>query len=127
MENIFKGWDYINALFLLMKEITPSGLIAPKYIYRGITKRHFTSSTVLDSYLKNHPKEEKEIEEKWLSGLNKLKNPMDKQEFYYKELYEKFCEEYKNEEKDNKTLEKLRRIVQNPLFSCIKPEYILFR
>ena len=122
MKNISKGWEYINALFQLLQEKNPSSLIAPKYIYRGITKRHFTSSTVLDSYLNDHSSEKKEIEEKYSSELEKLKNPIDKQKIYYKELYETIHKEYNASKRG--TIKKLRDIIKNPRFSCVKPEYI---
>ena len=120
MENIFKGWEYINVLFLLMQKLSPKSLIAPKYIYRGITKRHFTSSTVLDSYLLEHPKEKEEIDDKYSIELENLNSPKDKQTFYYKVLCKKLCAEFKEEEK----IDNLVNILQGQLFSCIRPEYI---
>lgn len=122
MKNIFKGWEYINALFQLMQENNPTSLIAPKYIYRGITKRHFTSSTVLESYLIEHPKEKKEIEDTYSSELEKLNDSIDKQKLYYGALYQKIYNEYKSSKRN--TIDKLRDIVRNPLFYCVKPEYI---
>lgn len=42
------GWEYISAIFSYFRDIAflkeRTSHIAPKYIYRGITRRYFTES-----------------------------------------------------------------------------------
>lgn len=44
----FLGWEYISAVFCYFRDLVSHketySHIAPKYIYRGITKRYFTES-----------------------------------------------------------------------------------
>ena len=45
MENAIKGWQYISAIFQRMIDlIEKENLIEPQLIYRGITRRYFSSS-----------------------------------------------------------------------------------
>lgn len=61
METVYKGWQYINALFnYLYKEaqIYRTGhLVAPRFVFRGITQRHFTSSYKIKNFLKGNRSE----------------------------------------------------------------------
>lgn len=56
---IVNGWEYINAIFnvLIVKSDENECLTAPNYIFRGITKRWFTTSTLIDDDKKNIIKE----------------------------------------------------------------------
>ena len=48
---IQKGWNYISAIFkvLLVKSNANDSLIEPHYIFRGITKRWFSTSTLIEN------------------------------------------------------------------------------
>lgn len=52
MDDYFEGWKYINAVFTLFEEKAKCRIkdshIVPRYIFRGITKRFFTESTILN-------------------------------------------------------------------------------
>ena len=51
------GWDYISAIFYyfenLVKNRNPKSHIAPKFIYRGISRRYYTESRVLENLMKD--------------------------------------------------------------------------
>ncbi len=53
------GWEYISALFCYFKDLVSEkereSHIAPKYIYRGISKRYFTESLRLENIVKDIP------------------------------------------------------------------------
>lgn len=47
MENTIKGWQYISAIFQRMLDsFERDCLIEPLFIFRGITRRYFSSSKV---------------------------------------------------------------------------------
>lgn len=52
METTKLGWKYISAIFqvILDKSEERDSLIEPQYIFRGITKRWFTTSTLIKRY-----------------------------------------------------------------------------
>lgn len=52
MENTIKGWQYISAIFQRMLDsFERDCLIEPLFIFRGITRRYFSSSkTTLTDY-----------------------------------------------------------------------------
>lgn len=48
MKTSIKGWRYITAIFQYLEEnrdLMPKSILEPHYIFRGISKRHFTSSS----------------------------------------------------------------------------------
>lgn len=53
--DIFIGWSYIKALFDCLHEISDKKkrdqMVTPRYIFRGITQRHFSSSREIYNYL----------------------------------------------------------------------------
>lgn len=52
----FQGWKYINAIFNVFQKKTISyrnSHIAPRYIYRGISKRFFTESKKINGLIEN--------------------------------------------------------------------------
>lgn len=55
MEIAFEGWRYINALFQGLwapyNEYNKGRLVSPRFVFRGVTQRHFTSSEVIRKYL----------------------------------------------------------------------------
>lgn len=52
------GWEYISAIFCYFQDYILRGNcklhIAPKYIYRGISKRYFTESVLLNDIIKSY-------------------------------------------------------------------------
>ena len=56
MENAIKGWQYISAIFQRMIDlIEKENLIEPQLIYRGITRRYFSSSNSITELLNKEP------------------------------------------------------------------------
>ena len=56
MENTIKGWQYISAIFQRMLDsFERDCLIEPLFIFRGITRRYFSSSKSINEYLQLHP------------------------------------------------------------------------
>lgn len=48
MENTIKGWQYISAIFQRMLDsFERDCLIEPLFIFRGITRRYFSSSNII--------------------------------------------------------------------------------
>lgn len=81
------GWEYISAIFSYFRDIAflkeRTSHIAPKYIYRGITRRYFTESECIRNILKEY-KEKKcvtfnnvditnELREDCIATLSKFK------------------------------------------------------
>lgn len=71
----FEGWKYISALFDFFQEEslnrTIDSHIAPRYIYRGISKRHFTESKCIAEFLneiKEAFKKERDKDFKYISS-----------------------------------------------------------
>lgn len=61
-------------------------MVTPRYIFRGITQRHFTSSSVITKYLDENPQEMNRLLHKELNNVKfKEKDKRDAQERYYKE------------------------------------------
>lgn len=54
MESLIEnGWNYISAIFqVLLNKSKEKSLIEPQYIFRGITKRWFSTSTLIDNNIK---------------------------------------------------------------------------
>ena len=130
MENLFKGWEYINALMQTLQEQTKNTIIAPRYIFRGITQRHFTSSSYIQERLSN---DRKLLKKYWDELLRKHKSTMDQymeptpkiQFKYYKEL----CHIIKNDLSDKAKKHPhsfLRTMLSDRLedYQCVHPEYI---
>ena len=59
--DIFIGWSYVKALFdclqIMSDKVKKDQIVTPRYIYRGITQRNFTSSFIIVKYLEEHPEE----------------------------------------------------------------------
>lgn len=119
MENLFKGWEYINALLQFIKKNSEKKcrVIAPRYIFRGITQRHFTSSVCISSEITESRKKittldapnrsvQDEVKECYTNYYNKLHSN------YYKDLCVKAPEIY------------LEKVTKNRYFKLTKPEYI---
>ena len=113
MENTIKGWQYISAIFQRMLDsFERDCLIEPLFIFRGITRRYFSSSKSINEYLQLHPN---------LDIANKnMPNP---QEFLYKKFYNEFIREYK-ELKNVSPLDTLEHLMKCDNYKYTVPEYI---
>lgn len=90
MENAIKGWQYISAIFQRMIDlIEKENLIEPQLIYRGITRRYFSSSNSITELLNKEPD----------FIINNIHNRTEKDDSHqaYKILYNKFYQRYKDE------------------------------
>lgn len=113
------GWEYINALFCYFRDLVSEkeriSHIAPKYIYRGISKRYFTESLRLEILDKDINDKKKIIE---VDGIN-LKKPLKKD--IVKSLKE--CEAKQdndnNSEEGCRTSEKLYKYLYDKLKTYI--------
>lgn len=86
MKNIFQGWEYINALLTILKEEQEKneGIIAPKYIYRGIRRTYLDndqdlSKKISDRYFEEKPKDASNNKIDNVGLLQKLMNDSDYQ------------------------------------------------
>lgn len=119
MENLFKGWEYINALLQFIKKNSEEKckVIAPRYIFRGITQRHFTSSVCISNEIVRSRKNitvhddpnrsvEDEVKDCYTDYCNKLHSN------FYKDLCVKAPQNY------------LEEVTKDRYFELTKPEYI---
>lgn len=138
--DIFIGWSYVKALFDCLQEMSEkvkaNQMVTPRYIFRGITQRHFTSSSVITRYLDENPQEMNRLLHKELNNVQfKEKDKKTAQEKYYKEKHNQMLRLIcgKTYHDKSKALELLREIVglsdnenneKNVLFELVKPRYI---
>lgn len=139
--NIFIGWSYVKALFDCLQEMSEkvkaNQMVTPRYIFRGITQRHFTSSPVITKYLDENPQEMNELlNNKDLNNVEFRKKDKKKAQkrFYlekHKQMLRLICAQTFHDK--DKALDLLRDIVglkdyknneKNKLFELIKPRYI---
>ena len=119
MENLFKGWEYINALLQFIKKNSEEKckVIAPRYIFRGITQRHFTSSVCISNEVARSRKNitvlddpnrsvQDEVKDCYTDYCNKLLSN------HYKDLCVKAPQNY------------LEEVTKDRYFELTKPEYI---
>lgn len=140
--DVFIGWAYIKALFdclhEMSKKVKSNQMVTPRYIFRGITQRHFTSSSDISKYLDENPQETssllcKEPDNGKFTQKQKRKAEVRFYEEKHSEMLryigERACHDQSN------ALELLRTIVgltqgkddtanANELFEWIKPRYI---
>lgn len=138
--DIFIGWSYVKALFDCLQEMSEKvktdQLITPRYIFRGITQRHFTSSASISRYLNENP-----MEINRLLGRNtdnekfKYKDRCKAEKRFYQEKHDQMLRLVggKAYHDKGKALELLREIVgltnlekneKNEIFDLIKSRYI---
>ena len=141
MEEAYKGWRYVNTLLDYMfdeaKKRRENHVVAPRYIFRGVTQRFFTSSKSIQEYLKKNPGEivslirckanhfkynltEKDIEELGATAWVKA------QRNYYRKVYGEFKKELSVWQNDSQLSPKdtLHSIVSHPNYQYIIPQYI---
>ena len=111
---IQKGWSYISAIFqvLLQESDKRESLIEPQYIFRGITKRWFSTSILIEKNkekiidnIRSVAQDEDEIGalskecQRWIKQLQLEKvEDLDSKELY-EFMYERFKHAIKTEEK----------------------------
>lgn len=135
---IQKGWSYISAIFqvLLQESDKRESLIEPQYIFRGITKRWFSTSVLIEKNkekiidnIRSVSQDEDKIGalskecQRWIKQLQLEKvGDLDSKELY-EFMYERFKHAIKTEEKKlenddkgsrNKSFELLSMIMSPP-------------
>lgn len=130
---IQKGWSYISAIFdVLLKESDKrESLIEPQYIFRGITKRHFTTSKTIEDNIEKIEEIFKNTKPARIyNALTRIKNnnkSKDKDKEINKFIYNVFDKELKDyfepidEEKPD---ELLRDVMKMDCLTYAVPEYI---
>lgn len=131
MKDLFKGWEYINALLQTIKMYNDShsDIIAPRYIFRGITQRHFTSSKCISDNLTNNAQL---LEDAWCElcknkpeYISKEKSPIPEvQEICYSNYVKALQTEYYHKLCLENPCEYLKCIIKTTDYYFTKPEYI---
>lgn len=135
--DIFIGWSYVKALFdclqIMSDKVKKDQIVTPRYIYRGITQRNFTSSSIIVKYLEEHPEEmekllNKKIENEKIKYKDKVKAYKKCYESKHTEMIRQICGQTYHDK--SRALELLQEIVglkssdKNELFELIKPQFI---
>ena len=118
METSKQGWKYISAIFEIMQDLTEKkDIIEPQYIFRGITRRHFSRSKKIERYMRE-------------KGLLRLPSTPDEilqqtKDYYKSYLYPK-AKEYCNETLTNESNAKacLEAMMNNEEIHLVSPDYI---
>ena len=62
MNTIDKGWEYISAIFqLLSSQMEDESIIAPQFIFRGVTKRFISRSKKIEDILYKTEREKENV------------------------------------------------------------------
>lgn len=135
--DIFGGWSFVKALFDCLQELSERDkkgqLVTPRYIFRGVTQRHFTSSTPITKYLDSHPDILHEILRKNTKAdkISRKQRISAEKKFYGRcqdDLIREICGQTYHDK--NRALEILRSIVgltnsdYHELFKMVKPRFI---
>lgn len=142
MNIAFEGWKYIDALFRSIWEpffeYNKGRLVTPRFVFRGVTQRHFTSSEVIRNFLLSADNKDLLKSYRTSIGKRRKKNPSKYGSASEWEIFEKWCY---NSDKNNliksiKDLEKREpghpELVINEItrgqfedvFNRVKPQYI---
>lgn len=120
MENAIKGWEYISAIFQRMIDLLKENenLIEPQLIYRGITRRYFSSSNSITELLNKEPD--------FIINNTHRRTEKDDSHEAYKILYNKFYQRYKDEIKKGNpsSTDVLKQLMTCDEYQYISPEYI---
>ena len=119
MENTQKGWIYISALFNILLEASKSNdYLEPQYIYRGVTKRHFSRSI--------------KIEKRFMDL--KAEKRKKRAEHEYNRLYNALMKSWvgachpciggQNLKGEENAIKALKNIIESPSFDEVRPEFI---
>lgn len=119
MENLFKGWEYINALLQFIKKNSEEKckVIAPRYIFRGITQRHFTSSVCISNEVARSRKNMTVLDDPNRSVQDEVKNCYTD---YCNKLHSKNYKDLCVKDPQNY----LEEVTKDRYFELTKPEYI---
>lgn len=142
MNIAFEGWKYIDALFRSLWEpfsdYNKGRLVTPRFVFRGVTQRHFTSSEVIKDFLSSP--ENKDLLKSYRATISKRKkkNPSKYGEASEWDIFQKWC--YNSDKnlltKGIKDLEKkepghpelvineITRGCLEEVFNRVKPQYI---
>lgn len=142
MEQAYQGWQYINTLLDLMyrqaEEHRKNHIIAPRYIFRGVTQRFFTSSEIIHSHLLDNKDE-------YIKQINRIckiekqsdltSKPQDEishtdwvklEKSFYKQsrsqIHQNITKWIKDEH--HKPFELLSAIMDDANYKYVKPQYI---
>ncbi len=114
MDNMTKGWQHISAIFQKMLEsVEKDCLIEPQFIFRGITRRYFSSSKSIPKYLERNP--------------NFVTNHNISVEEQNREAYKKFNDQYIRRYlsiKDRPSQEILNTLMECEEYNFVAPEYV---
>ena len=144
MKNSMQGLEYICALLkkLYFETNNPNSgrIVAPQYIFRGITQRHFTSSEVIKEFLENSNNNNEEFWQDYaqrhnLDNDSKANLNIDDEQWidiekdYYDIIRKEFnadLEQLIEEEKRGKKnpTQILQDITANPKYALLKPQYV---
>lgn len=142
MEQAYQGWQYVNALLNLMyqqaEEHRKNHIIAPRYIFRGVTQRFFTSSEIIHSHLLEDAKEyNKQIDyvcKKEKRSDLKYKSQDEITHTDWAKLEKSFYKQSRNQlhktitkwikSEHRKAPELLKAILDDTNYKYVKPEYI---
>lgn len=120
MENAIKGWEYISVIFQRMIDLLKENenLIEPQLIYRGITRRYFSSSNSITELLNKEPD--------FIINNTHRRTEKDDSHEAYKILYNKFYQRYKDEIKKGNpsSTDVLKQLMTCDEYQYISPEYI---
>ncbi len=111
MSDTFKGWQYISAIFNTFCKMYGTehsdSYISPRFIFRGISKRYFTESVLLNNVLLNKDKQLPEIKkaiEKGNQDFEKIKSRRNESDWknirikcIYERLYQRFIDKINKE------------------------------
>jgi len=144
MNGAFIGWQYIETLLNLFKieveKCKNNHIVTPRFIYRGITQRHFTSSEIIHNYLSdsNNRKELSKLIQcfygkdfRRVSEGNISESITDKQwykieKYFYDAKKNKLNQNISNWNKKNNSSpeEVIEKVITDEDFKYVKPQYI---
>lgn len=114
MENMTKGWQHISAIFQkILESVEKDSLIEPQFIFRGITRRYFSSSKSIPKYLELHPN----------FVTNHKISAEEQNKEAYKIFYDKYIQFYKSI-KGRSSQEILNALMDCDEYNFVAPEYV---
>ena len=125
METTVNGWSYISAIFnVLLRECEKyESLIEPQFIFRGITRRHFTTSKTIQDDLNTKVAEIMENSKESSNAFKNAKTDYDKVKVAYEEC-DRRLRDYFRQPTDKKPEELLSEVMTKDCLRYAVPEYI---
>lgn len=109
MNTIDKGWEYISAIFqLLSSQMEDESIIAPQFIFRGVTKRFISRSKKIEDILYKTEREKENVSPEEIK-----KETEKKYEKFYQEVLSKWNNDYSKMTDSADALNKLYHEVEN--------------